>query len=152
MPKISDGPFVQVACMCEQVIQDTEGGVSLIRVIDTLTHTSAGPNPPRDLPPFSFQMKLAVMLKAGAASGRHEIRIVPELPNGTTGPTVTVSIYFEGDEKGANIFAPLNFPFTLEGLYWFEVFLEDTKLTSIPLRVKYNRVVTGTTTPAPPQS
>jgi hypothetical protein len=83
------------------------------------------------------------MLKSGAARGRFNLKIVPELPNGTTQPAVPVTVHFDGEEKGQNIVADMNFIFTLEGLYWFNVFLDEVKLTSIPLRVKYNRVVVG---------
>jgi len=52
------GPYVQAACICEMVIEDKTGAISLIRLIDTLTHEVGGPNPPDEMPPLSFNGKL----------------------------------------------------------------------------------------------
>lgn len=41
----------------------------------------------------------------------------------------------------------LAFTFEVEGLYWFNIYLDDEKLTAIPFRVKYNRVVTTSAMP-----
>lgn len=139
-----EGPYIQAACFCDTVIEDKTGVLSLIRVIDTLTHAEAGPTPPEELPAFGHTLKLVLMLKSGVARGRYNLKIVPELPNGTTQPPLLVTVHFDGEEKGQNIVADMNIVFTLEGLYWFDVFLDDTKFTAIPLRVKYNRVVVGT--------
>jgi hypothetical protein len=60
--------------------------LSLIRLIDTLTHTEARPDAPEEMPPMTYTLKLVIMLKPGAARGRHELRIVPELPSGENLP------------------------------------------------------------------
>ncbi len=140
-----DGPYIQMACICEQVIEDKTGCISVIRVIDTVTHTVAQPDAPEVMPPFMHNSKLVLMFKAGMARGRSTLKIVPELPSGETGDPVILTTYFEGDERGQNIFINLNYTFTLEGLYWFRILLDDVKITAIPFRVKYNRIVTGST-------
>jgi hypothetical protein len=147
MSNPTDGPYIQAACFCEQVIEGKDGVLSLIRVIDTLNHGVAGAPPPDEMPPFGYALKVVLMLKSGAARGRHNIRIEPELPNGSTQEAMNMTVHLEGEEKGQNIIANMNFVFTLEGLYWFNVFLDDTKLTAIPLRVKYDRVVIGPNAP-----
>lgn len=140
-----DGPYVQAACFCDLVIEDKSGVLSLIRVIDTLTHTEAGPTPPDDMPPVPYSMKLVLMLKAGLARGRYNLKVVPEKPTGGTENPVVLTAYFDGEEKGQNVVINVNFTFTIEGLYWFNVYLDDQKLTAMPFRTKYNRLVTGTT-------
>lgn len=149
MPTSRDGPFIQAACFCETVIEDKSGVLSLIRIIDTLTHSEAGPTPPDDMPAFPYTFKLVLMLKSGEAKGRYNLKIEPELPNGATEKSILVTAYFEGEEKGQNVVADMAFVFKIEGLYWFSVFLEDKKLTAMPLRVKYNRVVVGSSPPTP---
>lgn len=138
-----EGPFLQVACLCNLVIEDKRGVLSLIRIIDTLEHRAVGPSPPEDMEPVTYPMKLVLMMKSGKARGRHELKIVPEMPSGLTDSTAGMSIHFEGEDKGNNVVTDLNYTFTQEGLYWFHVYLEDEHLTSIPFRVKYSRVVTG---------
>lgn len=138
-----DGPFVQAACFCEMVLIDKTNASSLIRIIDTITHTARGPSPPDEMPPVHFQMKLALILKSGRARGRSTIRIVPELPNGTTKEPIDLTAHFEGEEKGQNLFLDLGFTFEMEGLYWFNVYVKDERLTAIPMRIKYDRVAIG---------
>ncbi|MCL5429095.1 MAG: hypothetical protein M1347_04740 [Chloroflexi bacterium] len=142
----SEGPYVQAACFCEQVIEDKSGVLSLIRIIDTLTHTAAGPEPPKDLQPFTYNLKLVLMLKAGSARGRFTLQLTPELPTGEARKTVDITVHLDGEEKGQNIITNMAFTFEHEGLHWFIVKFENEILTQIPLRIRYNRVITG----APP--
>ena len=137
------GPYIQAACVCNMVIEDKTGAFSLIRVVDTVTHTVSGPNPPDEMPPMPFEGKLVLMLKSGRAVGRHNLTIVPELPSGETQDPITMTVHFEGEEKGQNIVTNLRFVFAQEGLYWFNIYLGETKLTAIPFRVRYNRLTTG---------
>lgn len=136
-----DGPYVQAACFCDMVIRDDSGAFSLIRVIDTLTHTEGGPTPPPVMPAVPYPLKLVLFLKSGKARGRYDLRIVPELPTGGTREPVTVTVHFEGEEKGHNVVMNIKFDFEIEGLYWFDVYLAEHRITRIPFRVKYNRVV-----------
>jgi len=142
---IKEGPYVQAACFCDTVIEDKGGALSLIRLIDTLTHVERGPDPPEDMPPVPYVGKLVLMLKSGTARGRWNLRVVPELPTGEAKQALTLSVHFEGEERGCNVVADMPFVFEHEGLYWFRVYLDDEELTAIPFRVKYNRVIGGST-------
>jgi len=136
------GPYIQMAGLCEQVIEDKRGALSLIRIVDTITHTEARPDAPAEMPPVTYPMKMVIMLKSGRARGRHELKIVPELPSGGLKDPLIRSIQMEGEERGVNNIINMVFTFTMEGLYWFNLYLDDSLLTRIPLRVKYNRIVT----------
>lgn len=136
------GPYIQIAGLCEQVIEDKTGALSLIRVIDTITHAVASPDAPAEMPPVTYPMKMVIMLKAGRAHGRHELKIIPEQPSGEIKPPLARSIHMEGEERGVNHIINMVFTFTMEGLYWFNVYFDDSLLTRIPLRVKYERIVT----------
>ena len=138
-----DGPYIQAACFCDQVIEDKSGVLSLIRVIDTLTHSEVGPNPPSTMPGFPHKLTLVIMMKSGKARGRYDLRIVPEKPSGESDNPFEVTVHFEGEEKGHNVVANMGITFDLEGLYWFKVYLDEKPWTAIPLRVKYQRVTTG---------
>ena len=142
-----DGPYIQAACFCDTIIEDKVGVISLIRIIDTLTHTAAGATPPDDMPPVPYSLKLVLMLKSGNARGRWNLRIVPELPTGERKEPFVVTAYFEGEERGQNVIANISFVFEVEGLYWFNIYLDEQKLTAIPFRVKYNRIVATSTSP-----
>jgi len=141
------GPYIQMAGLCELVIEDKTGVISLIRIIDTITHTESRPDAPTDMPPVTYPMKMVIMLKSGRSRGRYELKIIPELPSGELKSPVSQSIHMEGEERGFNNIINMYFTFTMEGLYWFNVYLDDSLLTRIPLRIKYNRVLTQPTPP-----
>lgn len=142
------GPYLQAGCLCENVIEDKHGVLSLIRIIDTVTRTAAGPNPPDDMPPFQYEVKLVLMFKSGKARGRSTVRIVPEKPTGASLDPISLTVHFEGEEKGQNFITNMALTLEHEGLYWFNVHLGEDKLTAIPLRVKYDRIVAGAMPPA----
>jgi hypothetical protein len=134
------GPYVQAACFCEMALRDTTGALSLIRIIDTITHVVRGPSAPDTMPPLAHQLTLVLMLKSGQAIGRHDLKLVPELPSGETGHPTTLSVHFEGEEKGHELVVNMPFVFRHEGLYWFNIYLDDEKLTAVPMRVRYSRM------------
>ncbi len=85
-------------------------------------------------------MNLVVMLKSGMALGRSEVKIIPHLPDGATEDSMYFTVHFEGAEKGVNLVVGLGFEFKLEGVYWFKVYIDDVKVTELPIRIKYDRV------------
>ncbi len=142
-----EGPYIQVACFCENVIKDDTGALSIIRIIDTLTSQAKGPEPPEEMPPVNIQLKLVLAFKSGTARGRYNLKIVPELPNGSTKDPMIMSVHFDGEEKGANVISNIPFAFEMEGLYWFIVYLDDERFTALPFRIKYSRIVVGSKPP-----
>src|SRR4051794_23465688 len=115
----SSGPHLQIAVFCEKVIEDKEGVLSLIRIVDRVTQTATGPEPPDQMPPFILSnVFLVVTLKADKARGRYAVKIVPEDPSGRSLPEVETPIQLEGGQMGINLISPLQIPIELEGLYW----------------------------------
>lgn len=143
---LENGPYVQAACFCEAVIEDKTNVLSLIRVIDTITHIFAGPLPPEQMPPMTHMMRLVLMLKPGQARGQRNLKILPVTPLGETLEPVVVTANFEEEEKGLNYVFQVNITFSQEGLYWFNVYLEEDKLTAIPFRVIYSPRATSSIT------
>jgi hypothetical protein len=47
---------------------------------------------------------------------------------------------FEGEDRGVNLILNLNIVVDQEGVYWFNVLLEDQFVTRIPLRIFYQRI------------
>lgn len=140
---LEGGPYVQVACFCETVLQEQTNVWSLIRIVDTITHGERGQDPPEEMPSFQYSLTMVVMLKSGTARGRHEISIIPERPNGSALNPISHSVHFEGEEKGHNFIINMNMQYDQEGLYLFYVKMGEETLTVLPLRVKYQRVVIG---------
>lgn len=145
------GPYLQAAALCEKVIESKEGVLSLINIVDQITQTATGPEPPENLPPFILQdVFVVIMLKAGEARGRYEIKIRPEDPSGRDLPDVETTVQLNGGNSGMNIVAPLQLAVENEGTYWFNVFFmasstDERLLTRIPLTVQYARQRTPST-------
>jgi hypothetical protein len=139
------GPYIQVAAFCERVLRETDGVLSLIRIVDVINHTEAGSNPPKDLTPFHYPLMFVLTLKSGKARGRHEIKIVPELPSGETIAPIIVTVQLEGGGRGTNVTSRVDPEYTMEGLYWFQVWFDEVLLTKVPLQIRYSRLVSGAT-------
>ena len=142
------GPFVQAALFAEIILEDKTGTMSIIRMIDRVTHTVAGADPPEDMPPFTRKLQTVVSLKAGKARGRQNFTMTMEMPDGKRKEVAQGTFHFEGGPgQGVNLLFNLNVTFGLEGLYWFDFALAGQLLTRMPFEVRYNRL---TSAGAPP--
>jgi len=133
------GPYVQLATFCEKVLQEQDGVISIIRAIDRIILTTSDPQAPSELPPGNIATTLVVALRSDDARGRHPVEIRVQEPSGAYGPSQTLDVVFEGEDRGANLV--LNAAVSaVEGLYWFEVRINDAVLTRVPLRIIYQRI------------
>jgi len=138
-----------MAVICERVLREQDGVLSVIRVIDRVTHTIVGTQLPEPLPAVSYTLWLALAFKSGNARGRQTLKIVQEQPSGLRSDLFEHSLMFEGEERGANFLAQVQAKFEQEGVYWFDVFLNDQFMTRMPFRLSYN-LVRRATPPTPP--
>src|SRR5438105_2728031 len=139
-----EAPYVQLAALCERVIEDKEGVLSLIRVIDRIIVQAAqlggqpGTGPPAVMPAVPIQMWLVVAFKSGPARGTRRVGIALRSPAGMKiGNDISAPIFLEGDDRGHNLALQVNFTAPEEGLYWFDVAVDDRLVTRVPLRVVY---------------
>lgn len=128
------GPYLTAAFICERLLLEQDGVVSAIRLIDRAFFVT-GP----DGAPLVAEMPLTltVMLKSGAARGSYTVRIEVEKPSTERMQMLEAPVFFEGEERGANIVLQTAMRPDGPGLYWFDVSFENELLTRIPLRVIY---------------
>jgi hypothetical protein len=137
MAKGNTRPFVNMACICENALQDKDGVLSAIRVIDTVFAEL-----PKDLPPNAegvLEYWCVIILKAGDLVGSFEklnIRLIG--PSGdirqlTEKPIPTA---FSGGANGINVRIKLTLGIKKYGLAWIDVLWGEDVLTSVPLDVK----------------
>lgn len=136
------GPYVQVATLCEKALQEADGVLSIIRVVDRMIVTAQGSEVPTELPQGHLQLTLVVTLKSDDARGRHPVSLRIQQPSGVYLPERTFDVMFEGEERGVNLILQLQIE-ALEGLFWFDVAINQQLLTRVPLRVMYQRLPTG---------
>jgi len=134
------GPHLQMALFCERVLEEKDGVLSVVRVIDRVVQTATGPGAPADMPAFPYNLTMVISVKSGKAKGGHEIAITQEAPSGIrTELGRPVRFLLEGEERGHNLVIRVTITFEAEGLYWFDVNLDGELVTRMPLRVLYVR-------------
>jgi len=144
--KVKPGPHLGMATFCERVLQEKDGVLTIVRVIDRIIVAVRGTELPRDMPAGQISLTLAIILRSGDAKGRHSLRVRPELPS-TEHLAHEMPVLFEGEDRAVNAVIQMNLPITQEGLYWFDVFLdEDQCLTRVPLRIVYQPIQMSATT------
>jgi hypothetical protein len=130
-------PYVQIAAFCQAALQEAAGTLSLIRITDRVGVTGTT----EEMHPSQIQgLTLVVVLKSGFMRGRSNVTIRPNSPSGEVLPTVEMTVLFEGDERGVGIILPMAMIAKEEGLYWFDVLVDEDLFTRIPLRVIYQRL------------
>ncbi len=132
-----EGPFLATAVLCEKVLREADGAFSAIRVFDRLTVTAASGQPMSvDVPRPPMHFFLWISFRAGAARGKASIGVKIERPDGIVRDVgLGAPILFEGEERAANVVVELHVTFELDGLYWFQVVLDEELITKIPLRI-----------------
>jgi hypothetical protein len=125
-------PHVGVASFCERVLVEADGIFSLIRLFDTLSV------PPEPLMQGELNLTLFVVLKSGpAARGPYDLVITVTSPTGRQiEATPHSQIELGGDEQGAAITVQIRMRPDGMGVYWFDVKVEGTAITSVPLRLQ----------------
>jgi uncharacterized protein DUF6941 len=137
------GPYLSAAVLCERVLEEKDGVVTLVRLVDRLLIASQGPEAPSTLPPTTISLVAVIWLRSGEARGSHTLKIRPELPSGQSLDAPQVTIHLEGEERGTRSVFNLNLVAEQEGLYWFDVLFDDNLLTRIPFRIIYQRMTAG---------
>lgn len=142
MPDPSQGPWVSFAVLCEKTIEDKIGRLTLINIVDQVNFT---PTLDSSNQPLSVTINLmaAIGFKGGILKGPAELKLQIIKPSGELGPSLTVSILVQGDERSTNVVTELHLGLSEEGLYWIEVSVQGQFMTRIPLRLAVQRVVFG---------
>lgn len=132
------GPYLQAALLCERVLQEKDGVLSIIRVIDRILVQVMGPQLPEQMPPAPVACYAVVMLKTGSFAGKYKLQLTPTTPSHKPLPSASIDVLLEGGEdRGQNVVMPLQFLAEEEGVYWFEIRLAEQILTKVPLRLIY---------------
>lgn len=139
------GPYLNAAFICEKVLQERDGVVSAIRIIDRLTHTVPGTDADV-MDPFPYQFTLLLGFKSGEALGNYQISIQPIRPEGNVKMAAALyTVNFEAPaDRGVGICANMQIQFDAPGLWWFDIYLTELsglkrtrRATRIPLRIIY---------------
>lgn len=137
------GPYLAAAVFCEKVIEDKQGILSLIGIIDRITQSAVGPDAPEKMPPLSYNLHLVLSFKSGFARGTQSVRLRALPPEGPPMGESIFTVFFEGEDRGNNLILQMALALPMEGLYWFDILLGERLVTRMPLRVVYQRLSLG---------
>jgi hypothetical protein len=135
----SRGPYLLMAVLCQSARQDQYGSFSVVNVLEQLVAGTNDPNAPETMPTFRFQGDLAISFASGDAAGTHRLSVVPIQPSGARLEPVAQRIDLKGGDHRATFISNVSLDITEEGVYWFDVRLDERPVTRIPLRVGYER-------------
>jgi hypothetical protein len=136
----SSGPYLAAALLCEKVLQEKDDTISIIRMIDRITLTVSALGSPETIPSTTINLSALIALKSGSARGRGTVKLRVETPSGLKLPDQLLPVLFEGDDRGVNLIVAFNMVIDQEGIYWFDVLLDERLLTRVPLRILYQRI------------
>ena len=81
---------------------------------------------------------MMLKFKSGSARGSFEIKIRMQKPSGESPEPAIRAVNFEGDDdRGIDVVVKMNVRFEMPGLYWFDIYLNQIRITRIPMRVVY---------------
>lgn len=129
-----DGPHVAAGLICERILQEADGVISAIRMIDRVYFAA---DPEGNLINPAYPITILIALKSGAARGNFSFAVEMEKPSGERIPILKAPVLLEGEDRGANLILNHGFVPDQQGLYWFDVFFEENRITRIPLRAVF---------------
>jgi hypothetical protein len=79
------GPFLASALFCENVVQDKDNTITLVRIIDKFTvqlPANMPPGFPSKENPLPVNISGLITFRTGDARGKHEVRLIVVSPTG----------------------------------------------------------------------
>ena len=120
--------------MCEKILQEKDGVLSAIRLVDSFFVERPTQALPENIT-AGIQLSALVSLKSGDITGEQEIQIKLRKPSGEMKDIGAWRVVFNGGEHGANFITNMKLSGTEYGLFWLDVVWQGEVLTSIPIKV-----------------
>lgn len=128
------GPFVTAALFCERLLHNKDDKkddvITLVRLVDQFTSDM-----PDDVPNRAalVETTLFIGLKSGGYLGPASLRIERIAPDGSRDTHPGAEVTFSQPEQGAQITLDVRLTARESGTHWFEVFVNDRRLTRTPI-------------------
>ena len=144
VPDPRTGPFVRAALICERMLEEKDGVLTPVRVIDRFSVQAQGAEAPATMPPSKISFVIFVSLAAGDARGGTNLSLRLEPPSVTDARMLWEGTldFHAGPDQTQNLVLHTNVDARSAGLYWIDVLVEGRRATRIPLRVSYPRTLT----------
>jgi hypothetical protein len=133
-------PYLKFGLLCDRVLQEKDGVISLVRIIDRFILTARGPEVPMEMPEQRLDFIIAMNWVGGL--GKHEAKVKIIKPNREEWESATMPFFLDSLERGHNIIVNMSLSIKQEGLYWVEFLLNGRVKGRMPWRVIYERIET----------
>ena len=132
------GPYVIAALFCENILLDTDGTVSAIRVYDkAVVHIAEDFKVGKDSAQPPQPIKFFFAVRPGESKGMHRLELFWKQPSGQRSSMLKHDLMLVGGENGSNLRNSLLPLLKSEGLYWVEAEIDGKILSRTPLRVEF---------------
>jgi hypothetical protein len=129
-------PHLNLATICERYILESDGVLTLFRIVDRFTIAGVTP----EMPVSTISFNLIVNFRAGDFRGPLDLGICVVAPSEAPVQELRIPVLFEApDEKGVQMIGQIHVTAKESGLYWIVVKLAEEEYTRIPLRIVYQR-------------
>jgi hypothetical protein len=128
-------PYLNAVFFCENVLQEADGVVSAIRIVDRIfvPRINSQSSEPQDL----VALTLFLGFKGGGYVGEGTVTLSSVAPSGKKTKSMDVIVQFPKEpNSGANVIARTAFTFHEEGVYWFDVVFNGELITRTPIDVQ----------------
>lgn len=144
------GPFVQAAIFCERLLEEKDGILSAIRMTDRFMvgavvvaedGTVLAPEvvSPEDIRHVVLPNEITLWALLVIRYGRHRqacaLRIRAHTPQGETHELGAAEVPYLPDKLGVNVRIELHMAVRLPGVHWFEVQLNGSTQTWVPVEI-----------------
>jgi hypothetical protein len=134
-------PRLKVGALCERVLEERDGVISIIRLIDRLIITFQGKDVPKELPPGLTEVTAVMCWVSGL--GDYEAKVKVKTPDNEIIESGTLPFRLDSLESVHNQIVKMTIPIRVPGHYWFEFILNEEVRGRVPLHVIYQRKQTG---------
>ena len=131
-----DGPHLVTAVICEKVLEEKDGVKTAVRIVDRFTQVFVTRPGVDTIPPMNRRLALLIRFKKGEAGDKHELKLDMIKPAGESTAKVSQTLVFEGGpDRGIDLVSNLDLQFDRDGVYWVDVYLDEIRVTRLPMRV-----------------
>lgn len=128
-------PLLVAALICERILQEVDGSVSIMRIGETLSFTGD----PAKVQAVPVRCWAFVSFRAGQETGRYTIVLRVRSDAGTILQTSSPVSMDLSRERGASLPVEIARTFETAGLYWIDVLVDGDLTVSMPLRITVTR-------------
>jgi hypothetical protein len=147
------GPFLAAAVFCENILEDSDRTVSVIRIIDGV-QIVLSPQAPADIPspthPFPVTLNILLIFRTGDSPGEHNLKLQTESPDGKRDVGLEQVVTLSPEPNGGLSLKTLaGLAVHCNGVHLIDVSLDGKLVTRMPLNVQITRAEMPTDSTAP---